>query len=499
MTPQKPGLMANFKHLLSFLLTFFIAQSLSAQDDYKRWALELGGGATVPNVDISPEPQYMGHGGIRFNISKLFGLKADYAMGVLKADGNIGFSENEYFRYGLRGTLNFGEVVKLNSDRFNLMLNAGFGAIHSEIPYTSSEANLDYKGFEDQEDYESQDYYANIGGKVQIKVNSSFAVGIGADYYFTQTDLLDGRAPRRQINKYDDAYLAAHVGFSYYFGSGEEHADWAPVKASPEMEEKLDSNRQAVEKLKGKLKDSDGDGVLDIVDEDNATRDGVRVNAKGEAMDTDYDGIPDYKDDCPVQKGPDSTNGCPQQVSDSLVKELKQKVQRAADRAMAKTDSGRRMKDRAERGEDGQADRGRRRAGEDDSRRDGRDGRDRRDRGDQADARDQQRDDQQRDGRKDRSADKSEVEDYPTVTVTSKTPDQISTYYIIGGSFSQKPNAIDFNEFLKSEDFNSKILYVKDRGLFRVAYGSFDSRKSATDRLGEIRKKFNDEAWILGN
>jgi len=45
--------------------------------------------------------------------------------------------------------------------------------------------------------------------------------------------------------------------------------------------------------------DSDGDGVVDGLDECPATPAGVAVDSKGCALDSDNDGVADYKDECP--------------------------------------------------------------------------------------------------------------------------------------------------------------------------------------------------------
>ena len=45
--------------------------------------------------------------------------------------------------------------------------------------------------------------------------------------------------------------------------------------------------------------DSDGDGVVDGLDECPATPEGVAVDSKGCALDSDNDGVADYKDNCP--------------------------------------------------------------------------------------------------------------------------------------------------------------------------------------------------------
>jgi hypothetical protein len=58
-------------------------------------------------------------------------------------------------------------------------------------------------------------------------------------------------------------------------------------------------------------RDSDDDGVLDIVDKDNATPPGVKVDTKGVELDTDNDGVADSKDACPLAPGLMDNNGCP--------------------------------------------------------------------------------------------------------------------------------------------------------------------------------------------
>ena len=68
----------------------------------------------------------------------------------------------------------------------------------------------------------------------------------------------------------------------------------------------------------GKAKDSDGDGVPDRKDECPDTPPGVEVDEKGCPLDRDGDGVPDYKDDCPDEPGQANLNGCPDKDGDGI-------------------------------------------------------------------------------------------------------------------------------------------------------------------------------------
>ncbi len=68
----------------------------------------------------------------------------------------------------------------------------------------------------------------------------------------------------------------------------------------------------------GAAKDSDGDGVPDRKDECPDTPPGVQVDEKGCPLDSDGDGVPDYKDDCPDTPGDPDLNGCPDKDGDGI-------------------------------------------------------------------------------------------------------------------------------------------------------------------------------------
>ncbi len=68
----------------------------------------------------------------------------------------------------------------------------------------------------------------------------------------------------------------------------------------------------------GAAKDSDGDGVPDRKDDCPDTPPGVEVDENGCPLDRDGDGVPDYKDDCPDTPGDPDYNGCPDTDGDGI-------------------------------------------------------------------------------------------------------------------------------------------------------------------------------------
>jgi outer membrane protein OmpA-like peptidoglycan-associated protein/nitrite reductase/ring-hydroxylating ferredoxin subunit len=71
--------------------------------------------------------------------------------------------------------------------------------------------------------------------------------------------------------------------------------------------------------VSGKFIDTDGDGVIDLYDKEPNTSKKSRVYGDGVSIDSDFDGIPDFKDGCPFAKGLANNNGCPIETKESTI------------------------------------------------------------------------------------------------------------------------------------------------------------------------------------
>lgn len=84
------------------------------------------------------------------------------------------------------------------------------------------------------------------------------------------------------------------VGATYNFGPKDDGKS-SIIYANP-LDDMFGEMQEIKEKFDDFVRDTDGDGVPDLHDKDNATPEGVAVGPNGLPLDSDGDGIPDYLD-----------------------------------------------------------------------------------------------------------------------------------------------------------------------------------------------------------
>lgn len=71
-------------------------------------------------------------------------------------------------------------------------------------------------------------------------------------------------------------------------------------------------------------------------------------------------------------------------------------------------------------------------------------------------------------------------------------------YFIIGGSFQTQNSAEECLQIIKKQGFEfASILDKNDKGNIRVSYESFEKKADALIRLDEIKRDYNESAWLL--
>ncbi|MDR8391615.1 hypothetical protein NC796_10715 [Aliifodinibius sp. S!AR15-10] len=70
-------------------------------------------------------------------------------------------------------------------------------------------------------------------------------------------------------------------------------------------------------------------------------------------------------------------------------------------------------------------------------------------------------------------------------------------YFVIGASFRNNDNAIEYQQKLEQEGFNAMILSEPDSSFQFVAYGGYKTLAEAKSGLSDVREYHNSEAWLL--
>lgn len=296
---------------LFFTLFIGAAASLSAQETaptapYRSFSpadqWEVGAHLGVPMVIGDVQANIPGFGGglhVRKSIDHVFSIRVN----TLFAQGS-----NEESTFNRSSDISWlsggGElVVALNNLIWNkpyhkLLLNAygGLGA---------NRFTVDAKNIPGEADGKTTYNGAFINGGAGISYRVSPKFNIGVEYtvfsvFGAEGDRLDGD-PNRTITgtTYRDNLHYPHLTLCVNLGGKDKKTGLAKVEprywANP-----LDGVSQAISALEARAiydpTDSDGDGIINDIDQEDDSPAGARVDSKGVTLDSDMDKVPDYKD-----------------------------------------------------------------------------------------------------------------------------------------------------------------------------------------------------------
>ncbi|AMC11352.1 hypothetical protein Lupro_08810 [Lutibacter profundi] len=87
--------------------------------------------------------------------------------------------------------------------------------------------------------------------------------------------------------------------------------------------------------------------------------------------------------------------------------------------------------------------------------------------------------------------------DNPLPAITLNVTKKVNNYHIIAGAFREPENAEKKLQQLIQKGFNAQILGVNKWNLTPVAFGSFNSKKEAINKLKIIKETESKAAWLL--
>ena len=304
----------------TIILLLLLAKSSFSQGEYNRFAVGINGGLSIGTCDGDFQgPGFSGGANIKYSISNRFGVRFgvnysqfDNANVQFKSTSNPLAAE----LHGLFNAINFREKqAQKNGYRpvySTLYFGLGAGVFNSGISYNVKTPDL-------KESVSSSYISACLGYK--MKLNDFIDLNLEYTYRKTSTDFLDGYNPQAFSNKSNDVYGGFTVGVNINIGEEKGNIEWSDgfegllKNVSLETEQgkgvskkDYDAMKKRLDELEAKTKDTDKDGVVDMVDKEiNSPT--ILVDKMGVTLDTDGDKVPDYLDKCPLISGT-NIDGC---------------------------------------------------------------------------------------------------------------------------------------------------------------------------------------------
>ncbi|MFK7932925.1 MAG: OmpA family protein [Saprospiraceae bacterium] len=293
------------KKITSCLAIFFCCSiiTLSAQDatsqSYSgvqatpehKWELGIHAGHAFVAGDIDFNPSFGAGIHVRRALDYLFSIRGELLYSKPEGEDN---NQRSFSADWLSGSLH--GVITLNnmkwdkpSRKANLYFFAGPGLTNHSASFTD-------KGFTRELD-NKLDVSLDAGAGIAFKISPKFNIGIEHKSVLTfgqRADLLDGfNNPNQNVTTYRDLFNYTSIRLNFNLGGDD--------KAEPlYWLNPLDLVLQDISELKARpvfdLTDTDGDGIIDMIDQEKDSPAGSTVDTRGVTLDSDGDGIADYQD-----------------------------------------------------------------------------------------------------------------------------------------------------------------------------------------------------------
>lgn len=280
--------------LLSFHLVW--SQSTGGKRPASMWEVGLHGGYFFLSGDVQSKPGYGAGLHVRKSLDYMFSIRAEglYAIAEGATSDDRTYSSNMYSGSGFL-------VISLNGFRFdqsvrkmNLYALIGGGGNFYETIFTNEElvSRMDStieRAFSPQ---------ATAGLGLAYRISKRFNIGVEwqtSTLFGRRADLMDGsekevgvRTPFRDLMHY------GNLRINYNLGNSSKQSE--PLYWLNPLDVVLNDLQDVKKKQEEGLQDSDGDGVIDAVDQEPDTPSNAPVDTKGRLLDSDKDGIADYRD-----------------------------------------------------------------------------------------------------------------------------------------------------------------------------------------------------------
>ncbi len=295
---------------LLFALTSFAlsAQETTPTGTYRSFSpadqWEIGVDLGLPFVVGDVDAKFPGFGGglhVRKSLDHIFSLRFGANYLQTKNEDDVRNSENTW----LSGSGQL--VVAVNNFRFNkpyrkLLINVftGLGVNNYSTEFRGiTQADGTTNGELDG----TTNAHMEIGVGLALRISPKINIGLEHTVYSVfgkNADLLDSDANvGRDVTTYRDILHFPHLSLNFNLGGTDKKTGMKksePLYWANPMGQVSDAITALEARPIYDPTDTDGDGIIDAIDEEDNSPAGARVDTKGVSLDSDGDKVPDYKD-----------------------------------------------------------------------------------------------------------------------------------------------------------------------------------------------------------
>lgn len=259
------------------------------------WEVGASAGYLFVSGDVNPDAGYGFGLHVRKATDYIFSLRMDLLYGHPKGSGGDRFFNSKWFSGTVFGVLSFNSLrwdKPVRKTNFYAMLGAGANSFKTNF------SNEEVPRKETRTIMRELASHASLGAGLSIRLSKrvNIAVEHQASILFgRRSDLLDGtenekgvRTPFRDILNYSNIAVNVNIGNA---SNKSEPLYWI----NP-LEVVLNDISDLKARPKISLEDSDGDGIIDALDQEPDTPPDAPVDTKGRTLDSDHDGVADYMD-----------------------------------------------------------------------------------------------------------------------------------------------------------------------------------------------------------
>lgn len=256
------------------------------------WEFGLHAGTAMSFGDMEFSPNIGGGFHIRRAIDYVFSVRGDAMYGKLRQEDNLnGTSETTFQSGSLEMLVSINNLIWNNVVRrkANVYTFIGGGVTRFEVAVIKKLIS-DLKPVD-----ATVQTHLDGGLGVAFRLSSRFNLGLEAKaiaLFGKDADLLDG------VNRRSKDVLG-YGSLRLNFNLGNSNKKSEPLYWVNPMETIMNDITELKNRPAFDLTDSDADGVIDLLDQDNTTPPGVVVDTRGLPLDSDGDGIPNFQDDDP--------------------------------------------------------------------------------------------------------------------------------------------------------------------------------------------------------